>query len=650
MSTLTTSSKRSLDDALSSNLPINSTISNNIISSDIIDNNNSGNNDTVTTTTRSKKPASKKSKQLDPEARLKRTQQNRAAQRAFRERKEKKMRELENKVSKLTEIQKQNEIESNFLRDQLNLLLLELKKYRPTTDNDLKVLNYLSQHNNNNNNNNNNNKDSVFSSSSSSPSPPSPHPSKSTIKTSDINNNNNNDDDNNNNSSSSGSSNSSSNNTIPTGTITVNTPDNSSSWLDKLLSDNDLFTQQLFDNNNNNNNNSNSNKLNISNNNSPSPLFFSNKYNDNQIIPHSTKVNHSNNISTNSNSPNKDPLSSDALLDFDNQFDEQVANFCVKMNQACGTKTNPIPKNKSSAFSGSSISTNTPFTDSVITNSPLSSTSLSFVSTPSTFSNAMMNNNINNIKTNNDITASVPFLNYAKNLDINPFEIDTNKSVDSPQLTVCSTDTSTSSNHLHNTFNSTSTDDHIKDKDGRSTFDLQFLSNDFEIPFINADLAFPNINNDNEVFFRDTNPLKGTNTNNILDDFIDEEENVIYDNGIKIKQKLPTTLFNEVPYTVQLATSNNVSTTIKDATKSDSVVNDDNDDDAEDGDPQVVPSKDDKMLKCSEIWDRITTHPKYSELDIDGLCAELMAKAKCSDRGVVVDADIVQDALTKHMQ
>lgn len=638
MSTLTTSSKRSLDDALSSNLSMNSTISNNIINSNIIDdnNNNSGNNDTATTITRNKKPASKKSKQLDPEARLKRTQQNRAAQRAFRERKEKKMRELENKVSKLTEIQKQNEIESNFLRDQLNLLLLELKKYRPTTDNDLKVLNYLSQHNNNN-------KESVFSSSSS-PSPPSPHPSKPTIKTSDINNNNDNN-------SGSSNSNSNSNNTISTGTITVNTPDNSSSWLDKLLSDNDLFTQQLFD-NNNNNSNSNSNKLNISNNNSPSPLFFSNKYNDNQIIPHSAKVNHSNNNSTNSNSPNKDPLSSNALLDFDNQFDEQVANFCVKMNQACGTKTNPIPKNKSSVFSGSSISTDTPFTNSVITNSPLSSASLSFVSTPSTFSNAMMNNNINNIKTNNDITASVPFLNYAKNLDINPSEIDTNKSVDSPQLTVCSTDTSTSSNHLHNTSNSTSTDDHIKDKDGRSTFDLQFLSNDFEIPFINAGLAFPNINNDNEVFFRDTNPLKGTNTNNILDDFIDEEENIIYDNGIKIKQKLPTTLFKEVPYTVQLTTNNNVSTTIKGATKSDSVVNDndDDDDDAEDGDSQVVPSKDDKMLKCSEIWDRITTHPKYSELDIDGLCAELMAKAKCSDRGVVVDADIVQDALTKHMQ
>ena len=637
MSTLTTSSKRPLDDALSSNTSINSTFANNInfdkTDSNNNNNNNNNNNDSGSnsTTTRNKKPTSKKSKQLDPEARLKRTQQNRAAQRAFRERKEKKMRELENKVNKLTEIQRQNEIESNFLRDQLNLLLLELKKYRPTTDNDLKVLNYLSQHNNNNNDNNNyrdNNNDSDNNNKDSSSSPNASNP---TIRTSDI--------------IAAAPATATATAPAPTtpATTTTTTPNNSN-WLDKLLSENYLFTQQLF--------NSNSNKLNITNDNSPSTLSFSNKYNDNHIISNSNKFNNNNN--NNNNNSAMDPFNSDALYDFDNQFDEQVANFCVKMNQACGTKSNPIPKNKNSMLSGSSLSTNTPFTDTVITNSPLSSTSLSFVSTPSTFSNTVISNNNNkdNDK-DNDITTSLPFMNYAKNLDMNPFEINTSKSVDSPQLTVCSTDTSTSSNHIHSNISSTDNDNNnnnnnnsIRGKDGKSAYDLQFLSNDFEIPFINADLAFPNTSNENEMFFRDTNPLKGTN--NILDDFIDDEENVIYDNGIKIKQKLPTTLFNEVPYTVQLAT-NNISTSNKDVAKTVNVDVDD-DDDTEDGDPQVVPSKDGKMLKCSEIWDRITTHPKYSELDIDGLCAELMAKAKCSDRGVVVDADVLQDALTKHMQ
>lgn len=63
----------------------------------------------------------------------------------------------------------------------------------------------------------------------------------------------------------------------------------------------------------------------------------------------------------------------------------------------------------------------------------------------------------------------------------------------------------------------------------------------------------------------------------------------------------------------------------------------------------VVPARDGTLLKCSEVWDRITSHPKYSDIDIDGLCLELRTKAKCSEKGVVVNIDDVQRALTKHM-
>lgn len=48
-----------------------------------------------------------------------------------------------------------------------------------------------------------------------------------------------------------------------------------------------------------------------------------------------------------------------------------------------------------------------------------------------------------------------------------------------------------------------------------------------------------------------------------------------------------------------------------------------------------------KGMQCSEIWERITLHPKYSELDIDGLCSELKAKAKCSEKGVVINQNDV---------
>lgn len=67
-------------------------------------------------------------------------------------------------------------------------------------------------------------------------------------------------------------------------------------------------------------------------------------------------------------------------------------------------------------------------------------------------------------------------------------------------------------------------------------------------------------------------------------------------------------------------------------------------------DEDVVPSRDGRLLKCTEIWDRITSHPKYSEIDIDGLCGELRTKAKCSDKGVVIDCADVNKVLLRNIK
>lgn len=71
-----------------------------------------------------------------------------------------------------------------------------------------------------------------------------------------------------------------------------------------------------------------------------------------------------------------------------------------------------------------------------------------------------------------------------------------------------------------------------------------------------------------------------------------------------------------------------------------------------DDDNEVVPAPE-AMVRCSEIWDRITSHPKYTEIDIDGLCSELKSKAKCSEHGVVLNSADVnqlleQSAILKH--
>jgi AP-1-like factor len=90
-----------------------------------------------------------------------------------------------------------------------------------------------------------------------------------------------------------------------------------------------------------------------------------------------------------------------------------------------------------------------------------------------------------------------------------------------------------------------------------------------------------------------------------------------------------------------------------------------NDDDEE----EVVPADDPKqMLSCNKIWfvipfvrvgqgslivnrfrDRISSHPRFvsGELDMDGLCSELRSKAKCSEVGVVVAENDVQEVLGK---
>ncbi|CCK68810.1 DNA-binding transcription factor YAP1 KNAG_0B03680 [Huiozyma naganishii CBS 8797] len=440
------------------------------------------------------------SKPLDKEARMKRTEQNRAAQRAFRERKERKMKELEAKVDKLTRIQKQNEVESEFLRGQLVTLVHELKKYRPETSNDSKVLEYLAKHDNVPPNQQGQapaardrgdfsfefpwkgrtapefDNSTTQETTTATPSPVSPGTKDQQGKPTD--------------------------------------------WLDEVLSSTELYAKQQ--------------QQQLQGNRSESPFLAG--YDDSLTV--------SNEIT------------------FDTQFDEQVSDFCVRMNEACGSKTNPVPKSKKG---------------SVFSNSVLSPPSL-------------LNSLSNTWGTDRTDAGSAT------------------SETTSPRLTESSSSTVTTNNDLK-------------------------LDADFEIPFINTSLAFPTDDGavpqtvDDNIFFRDTQHEQRS----ALDDFLEEEELTDNQQQQQHEEKI-NLLINEVPFSIEA--DKEVPFSIEPN---------------EDGDPQVVPSKDGKLLKCSEIWDRITAHPKYSDLDIDGLCGELMTKAKCSERGVVVNADDVKDALNRHI-
>ncbi|PSN73417.1 PAP1-domain-containing protein [Corynespora cassiicola Philippines] len=70
----------------------------------------------------------------------------------------------------------------------------------------------------------------------------------------------------------------------------------------------------------------------------------------------------------------------------------------------------------------------------------------------------------------------------------------------------------------------------------------------------------------------------------------------------------------------------------------------------QDGEDEVVPGEDmSQMLNCHKIWDKLSGRADFKDgtIDIDNLCSELRAKARCSESGVVVDHKDVEAALKR---
>jgi len=65
---------------------------------------------------------------------------------------------------------------------------------------------------------------------------------------------------------------------------------------------------------------------------------------------------------------------------------------------------------------------------------------------------------------------------------------------------------------------------------------------------------------------------------------------------------------------------------------------------------EVVPADEPgALLSCHKIWDKLQDRDDFKDgsLDIDGLCSELRAKARCSETGVVIDQKDVDSALKR---
>lgn len=65
--------------------------------------------------------------------------------------------------------------------------------------------------------------------------------------------------------------------------------------------------------------------------------------------------------------------------------------------------------------------------------------------------------------------------------------------------------------------------------------------------------------------------------------------------------------------------------------------------------PQVMNNGAGAMLNANTIWNQLQANKDFQDgkFDLDGLCSELRSKAKCSESGVAVPADLVDRAFKK---
>lgn len=429
-------------------------------------------------------------KPIETEPKSKRTAQNRAAQRAYRERKERKMKDLEDKVLDLEEQNIKTATESDFLKVQVDMLKRELAKYRGTTDFlDLNIPDKLPAQSTTANSDAKHGKSSI-----------------SSVSTSDSLNG-----------------------------VTANFP-----WSDTSYN----YSPNVEKYNTSNNKDFPLPDLIGGSSSSTSPL------NDNILVSPDS----SNSVSSGSNPPTAYNPTPDFY-----KFEEEMDPFCNKLGEACGTKSNPVPKD-------------------------LQASRVSFASkaTPA--------------KLGNPEYASDPFFNGSSTFDF---------------------DLSTANNDPLSFLN---------DK----AFDVSLA--------FSEDLGSRNNANSDKA---EADPMAFLTTEESAYDPLKESVNADFNFNDFVKSSIGGTDSSrntDVSYSPQadLKDFNNRTpvTDISDYSYS-SGKNDVN---------EIVPAPE-VGLKCSEIWERITNHPKYTEIDIDGLCLELKSKAKCSERGVVVNSSDVNKML-----
>ncbi|KAK6200346.1 transcriptional activator [Scheffersomyces amazonensis] len=537
-------------------------------------------------------------KPIETEPKSKRTAQNRAAQRAYRERKERKMKDLEDKVKNLEDKNIKVTTEADFLKAQVEMLKKELSRYRGHTDfSDLhlptkvghlsnpKTGGYVPTFENNNTSNND-------ESSASSVKSVSDHPSTSS-------------------------------------SATDNSPHQQQFSIDFPWSKDNLRNsssasanqqQQVPD-------------LVSGSSSSTSPL------NDNLLVSPDSSVT--------SGHTNSNIIASN--LDFTTTFEEQVDPFCVKLSEACGTKQCPVPKYKRSDSKGS-VSTNAPILGGGQDQQQHAQSQNNAQSHRASQSLNQFNSPFSNLvtPTPNQLGSDLDYLNdpfFNGTADGFNFDLSNNNNNNSnntinhnsisSSVSSISTSNHNNTNITNNNNTPATTTSNASNKQNNDP--LSFLNdNNFDVSLAFAD---PSLQQPRHSIVDDFDPISLLTTEESIYDPLKNNSN--NNNGNNGNSSINVNFnFNEfVKSSLPSETTpkdRNYTTTASVVDVQDVAADDDDDDNL------VVPAPAESM-RCSEIWDRITAHPKYTEIDIDSLCNELKNKAKCSEKGVVINsADVNQ--------
>lgn len=551
-------------------------------------------------------------KPIESEPKSKRTAQNRAAQRAYRERKEKKMKDLEDQVKSLEDRNIQANTEVDFLKAQVSMLKNELARFRGGDVGDLSN-NYTTSTN--------------------------PEVNSSLASMSDLS------------------------------ATTASFP-----WSKQSLA---LYTSKDV---------SEADAVNVPQRSSTSSSITSphevrnTPQSDTSSAPTSVNLSHS---------ASSLPTSEYNLV---GKFEEETNPFCASLSEACGTKDKPVPKylRKSVSSNGSGISTlssqilhgvNMNLTEGGEknqSNSNSSATSNTTNSNNSPFANLVTPSSeildYNNEPFFNGSNSEFSFVfspdqalgsntgtsnvgKFTPNASVDPLlflqedNFDVALAFDNiPETTtnnvdiLTKNDTTTATNAELSAQVDATVDDVVRSitsGDKQSGFDQNDTSfNDVAYSYNNPPTNTTATSGNTPGTIRDdTDPLKMLVTEDSIYDPL-SDVNVNFNFNEFVKSSLPSEKSPE-DYGLRPELSPNVASylpegkTSTDAREAPAVEDDD-----------VVPAPQ-PTYRCAEIWDRITSHPRYTELDIDSLCDELKVKAKCSDKGVVINASEVNQLIEK---